>query len=407
MSDANAQQNDSPNEITREERRVRHRQERARVTQARFRDRRNQERRELLEANRKMKAAIADIVRTADFDDRPRLIAAVRAAADLAGVNASDIAREEYATHADASDATPTHTTPPSATTITAATTTTTTTPAETSHGDSSSAAQTSGDRPNPPSDGLPRYYPCSSSASATFRPSGRLSPRLDYGIWVDAGRASRSSRPPREIIPFIGAGRYTFAGQLYWACGDYLISLCRLVTTPYAPSRWFSDQVAAYRRLSPQQAEDRIWSVLRHSPPVQNVRLAQALAEAHREFRDMGYISGDSPACDDEIGILMRREVEADYVARGHDLRSWMTIDELVMHVRLQLGNFAFSRLERAIAPPSQQAVEDGLEPDSEARNMSRLLIKNLAESYICFGDGPRWRTDSISTLFSQKINI
>lgn len=339
-----------------------------------------------------MRAAIADIVRTTSRRDRPSLLAAVRAAADLAGVDVSEITEEQCSRQIDGGDAT-------------TSTTETTCTTVATSNCNSSSSSQPLGDWPawlplNQPSDKLGR----SSPVRVTFPSSGRLSPRLDYGIWIDSGRAMRSNKPPREIIPFIGAGRYTFAGQLYWACGEYLISLCRLVTAPYSPSQWFNDHIDW--RPNPQQAEERIWSVLRHSPPVQNVRLAQALAEAQCEYRDTGYIQGDSPASNDNIGAMIRQEVEADYVARGHDLRTWMTISELEKHVRRQLGSEAFTRLERAIAPGSE-AVDDGLAPDSDVRAISKLLIKNLAESFICFGDGPRWRADAISTLFSQKIHM
>lgn len=367
------------------------------MTQARFRNRRNQERRELLEENRQMRDAIADIVKATNCDDQPRLLAAVRAAADLAGVDASDITKENGDRQTGGGDAAISRT-------ESNCTTETNCMRVTTSYRDPSSRPRTSVSWPawlfNQPSDRLGAL----SSTSATSHASGRLSPRLDYGIWVDAGRAWRTTKPPREIIPFIGARRYTFAGQLYWACGDYLISLCRLVTAPHSPSPWFNDHETF--RLNPQQAEDRVWSVLRHSPPVQDVRLAQALAEAQREYRDTGYILSDSPACNDELGDLIRQEVEADYVARGHDLRTWMTISELETHVRRQLGSEAFSRLEKAIAPPSG-AMDDGLIPDPDVRAISRLLIKNLAESYICFGDGPRWRADSISTLFSQKISV
>ncbi|KAJ8112916.1 hypothetical protein ONZ43_g5278 [Nemania bipapillata] len=217
------------------------------------------------------------------------------------------------------------------------------------------------------------------------------LSPRLDYGIWVDARSAVRVSKPPVEIIPFLGAGRYTFAGHLYWACTDYLISLCRRVTAPHSPSLpspWLDGHSPA--RLTSRQAEDRIWIVLQHSPPVPSVRLAQALAEAQREYRDTGYMQGDSPACNEGIGALMRQEIEADYLARGQDLAAWMTIAELERHVQRQLGSEAFSRLEKAIAAPSK-AMDSDLVPGVDANAIIRLLINNLAESFICFGDGPR----------------
>lgn len=228
--------------------------------------------------------------------------------------------------------------------------------------------------------------------------------------------RATKIFNPPREIVPFLGEGRWTFAGQLYWACADYIISLCRLVTSPHTPTPWFGD---LSHSPNPREAEDRAWDLLQHSPPLRNLRLAQALAEAQRSYRDMGWIPGDSPAvkCGEEqedIGTLLRKEVEADYASRGHDLSAWMTIPQLEGHMRRQLGAAAFQKLERAAVAVATangatlKAVDSGgvvAGHDEEVRAITRLLIRNLAESYTCFGDGPRWKADRISVLFTEKM--
>ncbi|KAI0117903.1 hypothetical protein GGR51DRAFT_270536 [Nemania sp. FL0031] len=390
MADAGAQRED-PNELAMRHADVelRRRRERGRQSQARFRKKQAQVFQDMLEENERLKATIAGIVKATKSTDPPGLLAAINAAADVAGVDGSNLNVENREIVVEG--------------------------PEVSLSSDSHSASKGSWDRtlssmgqilsrrPKSPvdrsSDGGWR-----SSGTARSSSSGRLSPRLDYGIWFDASREVRITKPPSEITAYIGAGRYTFAGHLYWACTDYLISLCRLATMPYSLS--LRPDARTNLRLNPREAEDRVWSVMRHSPPVPSVHLALALAEAQREFRDTGYIRGDSPASDEGLCSLMREKVEADYLTRGHDLRAWMTITQLEEHVRRQLGKDAFSRLERAIAN-SSKAVHGGPIEDLNVQPIVRLLIKNLAESYVCFGDGPRWRADSVSTLFSETKAI
>jgi len=235
---------------------------------------------------------------------------------------------------------------------------------------------------------------------------SGRLSPRLDYGIWIDASSAVRVYDPSPAIVPFLGTGRYKFAGQVFWACTDYLISLCRVATKPCSPCEWFDNSHG--HRPSPKEAEARVWNIIQHTPPIGSVRLALTLAEAQLEFRDNGHIYGDSPVSDRETVTLLQRDLEAKYAALGKDMSVWMNVMELERHVRQKLGNEAFGRLERAIAAYNTRVPgpigEESL-ANPEVCMVVRLLIKNLAESYVCFGDGPRWRVDSVSALFNENM--
>ncbi|KAI1747649.1 hypothetical protein F4782DRAFT_520292 [Xylaria castorea] len=398
-------QQDNPNELAMRsaEEELRRRRERGRQSQARFRKRQAQSARETQAENERFRAAIADIVNVAGGgggSDRPgpNLLNAIRAAADVAGVDAS--ALEEGNVVAVVNRGAAVHTLPMTR----GSDSFTTNTPPRVSENRSASP----GNRP--------RGGPWRSSSASTSQSSGRLSPRLDYGIWVDSRRATKVFTPPHEIVPFLGPGRWTFAGQLYWACADYMISLCRLVTSPHTPTPWFGDPS---RCPKPREAEDRVWDLLQHSPPLRSVGLAQALAESQRAYRDKGWIPGDSPVAPcggegEDIGTLLRKEVEADYAARGHDLSAWMTISQLEGHMRRQLGAAAFERLERATVAiavtnsPTVKAVDNGevvAVHDEEVRAITRVLIRNLAESYTCFGDGPRWKADSISILFTEKM--
>ncbi|KAI1736612.1 hypothetical protein F4680DRAFT_252238 [Xylaria scruposa] len=392
-------QQDNPNRSAEEE--LRRRRERGRQSQARFRKRQAQAAREAQAENERLRAAIADIVNVAGGGDRlgPNLLNAIRAAADVAGVNTSALEKEDEVVAVVKRGA------------VVQAL------PMTTRGSDGLTPTPSRGAGNRSASRGyLPHGGTWRSRSSSTSQSSGRLSPRLDYGIWVDSRRATKVSIPPHEIVPFLGPGRWTFAGQLYWACADYMISLCRLVTSPHTPTPWFGD---LSRCPSPREAEDRVWDLLQHSPPIHSVRLAQALAESQRAFRDIGWIPGDSPVvpCSGEgedIETLLRKEIEANYIARGHDLSAWMTIFQLEGHMRRQLGAAAFEKLERAtvavaVANSPTVKVADNSEivavHDEEVRTITRVLIRNLAESYTCFGDGPRWKADRVSMLFTENM--
>ncbi|KAI1171897.1 hypothetical protein F4777DRAFT_28156 [Nemania sp. FL0916] len=359
------------------------RRETGRQAQARYRQRQIQATRERREENDKLKAVIAEIVEATRCSNGSRLLEAVRTAADAAGIDASDISEDHCRTAVTVAKGPET----------------------EQSGGGMHGSVRTSRTlvRKSMSPDnrihvGIMRLSPTSASWPSRRRPRSCS----DYAIWINYSRAIRLANPPVGIVPFLGARQFTFAGRLYWACTEYLISLCRLVTAPYSPSSWFGDRVEA--RPSPEEAEDRVWGVLRHSPPIPNVHFAEIMIEAQFECRDTVSGLDDSTINNEDIGAL-QQEVKEDYLARGHDMRSWMTITDLEKHVRQQLGNEAFSRLEEAIGTTPSRVGDGELASHSDAFAIARLLIKNLAESYICFGDGPRWRTDSVSTLFSGKM--
>ncbi|KAJ3557601.1 hypothetical protein NPX13_g9890 [Xylaria arbuscula] len=238
----------------------------------------------------------------------------------------------------------------------------------------------------------------CSNDASQLWSTStlvGCLRPRLNYEYWVDV-----LPKPPVTLMPFIGAARYTFRGHLYWACTEYLLALCRLVTMPHSPPVWFTCQSGTYP--TPQEAERLVWTHIQHSPPVPSVRALQDMAEEQKGYSVLDYEHSDSEVCDEELPNA-RPSCRLAGLERQGDPSIWMTITELEIHVRQQLGSDAFSRLERTIDHCC--IIQSSKAANEELMTVVRLLMKNLAESFICFGNGPQWRKEAVSTLFQDAM--
>ncbi|KAK5635676.1 hypothetical protein RRF57_011388 [Xylaria bambusicola] len=338
---------------------LRRRRERGKQSQARFRKRQAEAAQETRAQNEKMKTAIAAIVRAAQRSDQNGVLEAVRAAADVAGVDGLGLNQETSGEDLKSGDGNVRH----------------------------SSLVKDSRQSTSSNMQHLRLKIPMNQAHSNSAKPwsrdilAGCLSPRLDYGIWID------TPKPPAYIMPFIGEGRYTFRGHLYWACTDYLIALCRVITTPHSQSLWFGGQPGSCP--TPQEAEDRVWTHIRHWPPVENVPMLQSMAEKQVYYRDCGY--SDNAACNEELGTC----------PLGHpigDPNIWMSITDLERHRCL-------FRLERTIAVCCVKQSTKAMSEDLVS--VVRLLMKNLAESFICFGDGPRWRTDAVSTLFKDAMRM
>ncbi|KAI1818070.1 hypothetical protein GGS20DRAFT_388176 [Poronia punctata] len=385
---------------------LRRRRERGKLSQARFRKKQSQEIQAMREQNESLKLAISRIVNAAQQGSRQTLFNAIRDAGDIAGINASAIT-DKSSDSGSFDDSTIADDAAKGFEPV-----------SPENHG--LEEDNTTNSSPSTPSrwdnrsntterQVHSRAWAASCAAlkrKTASRSSRGLSPRLDYGIWIDASRAVRVSEPPPLIAPFLGKGQNTFAGQVFWACADYLIALCRVVTTPRSPCEWFDRQPE--KRPGPREAEQRVWSIIQHTPPIGNIKLALTLAEAHLEFREHGHIYGDSPVSNGDTNTLLQRDLEEQYAALGMDMSAWISVRELETHVRQKLGGEAFARLERAIAAHNSKTIDptcQGLLSSSDVCQIVRLLIKNLAESYVCFGDGPRWRVDSISALFDENM--
>ncbi|KAI1377160.1 hypothetical protein F4677DRAFT_444964 [Hypoxylon crocopeplum] len=364
-------------QLEKAEEELQRRRERGKLAQRAFRKRQSKASRDKRDETQKLKAAIEEIVRAAGHNDHPELLRAIREAAETAGLDAQPLLVNDSG--GDTEDSTIARTSPPLP--------------------EPRDLVSVSGNSPlrttdTPQEMAIPNIQTeCWLNDRAQTPPEtgvalGWMSPRLDYGLWFDTCRFVRTEEPPQDIVPYLGKGKNTFAGRLFWTCVDYLLKLCR--------------KAESYERTNPRLAKEvkeKIWSMIQHSPPLHNVRYILALAEARLEFRDRGYIEGDNPAGDSDSAKLLFGHVIADYTSRGEDTTVWLSPIEVECELRRRLSHSSFSHLEHAL---QLWDTNQGKGPLAE---VVEPLIQRLVCNSICFGDGPRWRIDHVSAILNGNI--
>ncbi|KAK6951603.1 hypothetical protein Daesc_006125 [Daldinia eschscholtzii] len=358
---------------------LRRRRERGKLAQRAFRKRHNKTTRDKHDETQRLKEAISKIVRVARHDDRPELVKAIREAAGVTGLDEQTTTElyDEGRTQAERT-AEPSQSSSGSRHTLPVV-------------GVSSTELGTKA-QGMPLSIGTRMGWVLKTQDPA---PLGRgsdvewTSTRLDYGLWFDTSRFIRADKPPSDIIPYLGKGMHTFAGRLFWACGELMLEQCR--------------RVELYEHTNPRkarEAQEVIWNMVQHSKPLHNVRYIIALAEARREFRDRGYIEGNNPAGEIDSAFILQEQVMNDYKSKGEDTTGWLSPMAVELELRKCLSLESSRRLDRVLQTWDSNQVEGPL------LDMIQSLIWKLAASYICFGDGPRWRTDRILALFSGSTH-
>ncbi|KAI1463382.1 uncharacterized protein F4812DRAFT_245454 [Daldinia caldariorum] len=360
---------------------LRRRRERGKLAQRAFRKRQNNTTRDKHDETRRLKEAISKIVRVARHDDRPELVEAIREAAEMTGLDKQAIAKlyddeEGNQTKRTAKTSQPS---PDSRHLL----------PAERVP----STELSTNAQEIPLSIGtragwiLKTQDPVPLGRGSDVR---RTSTRLDYGMWFDTSRFIRAEQPPSDIIPYLGKGKNTFAGRLFWTCGELLLEQCR--------------RVEMYEHTNPKlagEAKRVIWNMVQHSKPLHNIRYIIALAEARREFRDRGYIEGNNPAGEIDSAFILQEQVMNDYKAKGKDVAVWLSPMAVELELRKCLSPESSRQLDRVLQLGDSNQVESPL------LDMIQSLIWKLAATYICFGDGPRWRTDHVLAILSGSTTM
>ncbi|KAF3064671.1 hypothetical protein GL218_02675 [Daldinia childiae] len=349
---------------------LRRRRERGKIAQRAFRKRQSNTSRDKRSETQRLKEAISKIVRVARHDDRPELVKAIKEAAGATGLDEDIVAQlcdeRDNQTKRIVKSSQP-------------------------SPNIESSTGLGIDVQGIPPSIGARSGWILKSQDST---PLGRgtdigwMSTRLDYGLWFDTSRFIRVDEPPSDIIPYLGKGMSTFAGRLFWACGELLLEQCR--------------RAELYAHTNPRvarEAREVIWNMVQHSPPLHNVRYIIALAEARREFRDRGYIEGNNPAGEIDSAFILQEQVMNDYKSKGQDTTRWLSPMAVELELRRCLSLESSRQLDRVLQIWDSNQVEGPL------LDMIHSLIWKLAASYICFGDGPRWRVDRVLALFSGSV--
>lgn len=224
---------------------------------------------------------------------------------------------------------------------------------------------------------------------------SGRFSPRLDYGLWIDQDRFIKIFEPPLDIRPYIGPGRHTVAGYITWACLHYGYACLQeaMTTLTYVGQDVKGDLV---RSLPPGSASRQAFDLsLRHSRHLHDIAFITALVKARIDFHDLGYTQSNTRGSDEISRQTLEGRVKADLRNRGVRMDQWWSALDIEAHLRTRIGVLKFSTLQRALV--NEQAMETQL---------IMPLAQSLAHRAVCFGEGPRWNTIDVTALVSAWVS-
>ncbi|KAI1206367.1 uncharacterized protein F4807DRAFT_453538 [Annulohypoxylon truncatum] len=375
-------------ELETAEEELRRRRERGKLAQRKFRERQinklSKGKSNEARTNQRLKAAIEKITKVARSDDRPELLQAIREAAEITGSDAWWLGENNDGR--DEGETATTELSPSSSYPLPYAGTPLPIGGAQLIGTTSTNQGVAQGAFPHLDSCADMRQNSEKSTSFDTGLTLERVGPRLGYGLWFNAERFVRIDNPPLDIVPYLGKGMKTFAGRLFWNCGEYLLNLCR--------------RAEAYSNTDPlvaREANEKIWNMVQHSPPLHNMRYIIAMAEARHEFRDRGYIEGNNPAGEADSAELLHELVLADYKKRGDDTAIWLSASGVENELRRFMSDGLCERLERVL-----ENWDLGRQAGDPLAKMIQSLIHTLSSSFICFGNGPRWRADRVAAMFS-----
>ncbi|TAQ88309.1 hypothetical protein B7494_g3362 [Chlorociboria aeruginascens] len=333
------------------EKELRRRREQGKVSQRAFRERQSAAVRKLKEEHEELKILVAGIVDSARIDDRVQLNAAIVKAGSAAGLNVTGLAARQ-----------------PLA-------------PEDTIIGQEIAELYDT----ELPQDFSSQVVPVSVQHYSQI---GRMSPRFDYGLWLDADRILKIFQPPIDIVPYVGTGAHTIAGKINWACLDYAIVLLQETSGKRITLSMSPGQVSDYPQSLPRNPEARDFfdRSLRHSEPLHDIAYLAALVEARMDFRALGYMRGDHLGANEELRESRYQGLLGEFLKNGIRMNEWWSPLQIERYIEEKMGVFEFVAFQAAVNCEGVEGVEMGI---------LRPMIQTLARTGVCFGDGARWKAD------------
>ena len=208
---------------------------------------------------------------------------------------------------------------------------------------------------------------------------TGRYSPRLTYGLWIEPERPIQINDPFPDIVSFLREGYTTFAGTLFW----------RSMALSFAVGSAFLQQ---YRSGIQQQTvqENNILQLPFH---VDNPDLVLKRVEARLSFHKYGTLEVGHPGRDQEGAIRLSHKILALLEEKGVQTKDFLDVREVVQFLRHRFGVFGFAQLETSLTRPKEgpRAV------------LANRLVDELAPRAICLGDGPRFRIGTLIEVVNK----
>ncbi|KAI1777416.1 hypothetical protein F4818DRAFT_410263 [Hypoxylon cercidicola] len=210
------------------------------------------------------------------------------------------------------------------------------------------------------------------------------------FASWPDpnADRPLQFVNPPPDIVPYLGAGTYTLAGQLYWTAVAFGFQAIRAISESPSP---------------PPAAVNIVTKLFTYT--LRQVALPQIMYVMHARllFRRYGYFQPPAngsiddrqywswaldPAVTAEICAELGRRFQKAGI-RKDDFLTPLDVERRLRD-RFRDGYVVF------------EAALKGQALAEEHVACMRRLMQIMSRQSICFGDGPRWRPESVETLIN-----
>ncbi|RSL41181.1 hypothetical protein CEP53_012917 [Fusarium sp. AF-6] len=201
----------------------------------------------------------------------------------------------------------------------------------------------------------------------------------LPQQVWLDTDRLVRIYEAPMDAAQYLGDNLFTFAGALYWACTKNTVSL------------WQAKQLALMGKVA--RTESNLDRLFNHSKHLRDHDFLVSLALARLEYHQKGYTHLPPTATQaqwDQIVPDLSKEIERDYAERGEALDWWKTPREVEEFVKRHLEPEEVVELQALIEGRGTSAALAKYTP----------LVEALVQSFVCFGNGPRWNILWVSMM-------
>ena len=224
-------------------------------------------------------------------------------------------------------------------------------------------------------------------SDTAPYGP-GRFSPPLGDSLWLDSDRVARLFDVPLDVAPYLGEGLSTLAACLYWACVNHTVFLWREFNQPGAVFRTDRNRL------------DRLFN---HSKYLTDREFLVALANArlgHKRKKLAGGTERWLPPTQEEAtkqSMLspLYQKVRQEYEERGERVDWWKNPQEVEEYMRMHMSDKDCADLQAVVEGRASKAAAIKFAP----------LVESLAETYVCFGDSPRWNAVQVSMTIGMWL--
>ncbi|KAK7911484.1 bZIP transcription factor domain-containing protein [Apiospora marii] len=335
------------------EQELKRRRERGRQAQAAFRKRQAKAALSIQEENKRLEEAIESIVRATSSDDSPKLLDAIRHAADTAGIEAKHLEPSPAHDVALFPDARAGHPNPSSSTNTQ----------------DTASASELI-------EAGASKTWAVSPGTwSRSYRP-----PMTIGNFWFDPLRSTNITTTSEDVVPYVGRGRYTLGGLLFWGVLDHVVNAC---THTHHPRSCKDLQAILGRSTAHSKSLNRLRPEFIHN-----------MAKAGYQYLQDGRIDGTYTSSTELSSLaVMRNMVEDDYASEGQDISAWLLPRDVERRVRQRLGHQIFGRLEQAALAPESSPAHIAL----------KETIRKMVDAFMCFGNGPAWKGNFVDMVFGE----